>query len=78
MARGIFVGFTLAEVTAIRTAALAQLTAGKVRMNWSGDGISAGFQFAMNPADVLEECRFAIDRLNGTQGPRRVLSSFRC
>lgn len=76
MAKGIFIGLTLAQVQAIQTSAVAQLTDGKTKMSWSIDGISAGYAFPMPIADVLAECAYAINYLSGTSKPRRTVSDF--
>lgn len=78
MARGIFIGLTSDEISAIRSAAVASLTSGKIKTSFSGDGISAGFTIpaGMSPMDILEECTFATNYLNRGPG-RRVLSEFR-
>jgi len=61
MARGLFVtAFTVAEVLAIQARAKDMLLEGKTLMNWSDSGTSAGKQFAMPVAQVLEECAHAL------------------
>lgn len=77
MAKGLFVtGFTVAEVLAIQTKAKSLVLEGKTIMNYTDSGTSVGKQFAMSPADVLEECAYALRRLDpDTYG--RAVSSFR-
>lgn len=76
MAKGLFVtGFTVPEVLAIQAKAKALILEGKTIMNYTDSGTSVGKQFAMNPADVLDECAYALKKLDpATYGKRsRVL-----
>lgn len=76
-AKGLFVaGFTLDEVKAIQNKAKAMLMEGKTIMNWSdGGGTSVSKQFAMPVADVLEECAYAIRKLDPEMQGRSNASS---
>jgi len=80
MARGLFVtGFTVSEVLAIQRKAKDLLLEGKTLMNWSDSGTSAGKQFTMPVSEVLEECAYALRRLDpDTYGtpPRQASVSF--
>lgn len=63
--RGIFVGLPREEILEIRAKALSFFKQGKTLMSY-GDGVTqASKQFAMPPADVLSECRYALDKLDG-------------
>ena len=74
MARGLFItGFTVAEVLAIQAKAKALILEGKTIMNWNDAETSASKQFTMPPADVLEECAYALKVLDpATYGRKRV------
>lgn len=64
-AKGLFViGFTVAEVEAIQAKAKAMLLEGKATMSWSDSGTSVSKQFVMPPAEVLEECAYALQKLD--------------
>ena len=73
MAQGLFtVGFTVAEILQIHTKAKQMLLEGKTLMTWSESGSSAGKQFAMPVKDTLEECSFALRKMDpNTYGGRR-------
>jgi hypothetical protein len=78
-AQGIFLGLTLSEVQAIRASAVAQLTAGKTRMSISADGISVTYAFVngMSIREILLECAYALNFLDGNHPVTRTYSSFR-
>jgi hypothetical protein len=78
MAKGIFLGLTSAQVTAIQAKAVSFLTEGKTTMSYSVDGVSFGKQFPMSVETILDECRYALLYLNGGGATHRVQSSFRC
>ena len=65
MAKGIFItGFTVEEVKAIQAKAKALLMEGKTIMSWTdGGGTSVTKQLVMPVAEVLEECAYALRRL---------------
>jgi hypothetical protein len=67
---GIFVGLTEAEILAIRTQAKADMTAGRVVTSYTApSGISVAKRTVadnMSPADILRECRFALQKINPT------------
>ncbi len=64
-AKGLFVtGFTVEEVKAIQDRAKAFLMEGKTVMSWGDNGTSASKQFAMPVRDVLEECAYALRKLD--------------
>jgi hypothetical protein len=73
MAQGLFtIGFTVAEILQIQTKAKQMLLEGKTLMTWSESGSSAGKQFAMPVKETLEECAFALRKLEPeTYGGRR-------
>lgn len=79
MARGIFLGLSSAQITAIQMAAVEALTSGKVRTSISTDGVSIGYTIpsGMSPTEILEECAYATNYNAGTGPRRRVHSSFR-
>ena len=66
MAKGLFiVGFTKEEVLAIQAKAKALLLEGKTIMSWSdGGGTSVSKQQVMPVAEVLEECAYALRKLD--------------
>lgn len=65
MAQGLFsVGFTLQEVLEIESKAKALILEGKTIMQWGDGGTSAQKQFTMPVDKVLEECRYALRRLD--------------
>ena len=79
MARGLFItGFTIAEVLAIQTRAKALILEGKTIMTWNDAETSVAKQFTMPVDAVLEECAYALRRLDpATYGkPRTVAASF--
>ena len=79
MARGLFItGFTVAEVLAIQQKAKSLLLEGKTIMNWNDADTSVSKQFPMPVGEVLEECAYALRRLDpATYGkPRTVAASF--
>lgn len=64
-ARGIFVGLPREDILEIQKKAVTFFKEGKVLMSY-GDGVSQGSrQFALPPAEVLLECRYALERLDG-------------
>ena len=73
MAQGLFtVGFTVAEILQIQSKAKQMLLEGKTLMNWSESGSSASKQFPMTVRETLEECAFALRKLDPvTYGGRR-------
>ena len=64
MASGIFADFTEAEVLAIRATAKTLVTEGKTLMSWGSGNTSTGKQFTMPVREVLEECRYALRKIN--------------
>lgn len=64
-AKGLFItGFTAEEVRAIQSKAKALLLEGKTIMGWNdGGGTSVSKQLVMPIADILEECAYALRRL---------------
>lgn len=71
-AKGLFTtGFTLCEVKKIQKRAKALLLEGKTVMSWNdGGGTSVTKAFPMPVADVLEECAYALRRLDPEAGKR--------
>lgn len=65
MAKGVFItGFTAEEVKGIQAKAKALLMEGKTIMSWTdGGGTSVTKQLVMPVAEVLEECAYALRRL---------------
>ena len=47
----------------IKARALADIAQGRVITTWNGEGTSVGKRYAMEPLDLLEECRFALQQL---------------
>lgn len=72
MAQGLFVhGFTLAEVLAIQKVAKANLLAGVQQTSWSLGESSSGSVPAMTTMQVLDECQFALKKLDPKTYPSR-------
>lgn len=67
-AKGLFLrGFTLDEIKNIQSKAKAFLMEGKTIMSWNdGGGTSVSKQFAMPVTDLLEECAYALAKLEPT------------
>ena len=61
---GIFDTLTEDVVLQIQAKAIEFMLAGKVIMNWQGEGISSGKQFAMSPNDVLQECKYSLKQID--------------
>ena len=66
MPSGLFVDFSEAEVLAIRSQAKTMLTEGKTIMSWSSGNTSTSKSFVMPVKEVLEECRYALRKINPT------------
>lgn len=66
MPSGLFVDFSEAEVLAIRSQAKTMLTEGKTILSWSSGSTSTSKSFVMPVRDVLEECRYALRKINPT------------
>jgi hypothetical protein len=65
MAQGLFtVGFSLDEIRSIQTKAKTLVLEGKTIMQWGEGGTSTQKQFTMPVEKVLEECRYALRRLD--------------
>lgn len=65
---GIFTGLTQAELDALRTSALSQISSGR-RTSISGGGKSGAKEWSMDAQDVLREVIYA-EQQNGTRSPR--------
>lgn len=63
--KGLFLrGFTLDEIKSIQSKAKAFLLEGKTIMSWSdGGGTSVSKQFTMPIENLLEECAYALAKL---------------
>lgn len=73
MAQGLFTtGFTLDEVLRIQTKAKQMVLEGKTIMQWGEGGTSSQKQFTMPVEKVLDECRYALRRLDPDTYGRRV------
>jgi hypothetical protein len=66
MPSGLFVDFSEAEVLAIRSQAKTMLTEGKTILSWSSGNTSTSKSFVMPVREVLEECRYALRKINPT------------
>ena len=66
MANGIFADFSEAEVLAIRSQAKTMITEGKTILSWSSGNTSTSKSFVMPVREVLEECRYALRKINPT------------
>ena len=66
MATGIFADFSVAEVLALRSQAKTMITEGKTILSWSSGNTSTSKSFVMPVREVLEECRYALRKLNPT------------
>jgi hypothetical protein len=79
MAKGLFtVGFTVSEILEIQSRAKSLLLEGKTLMSWSDSGSSVSKQFPMTVKETLEECMFALQKLQPEVygSPRKVSQSF--
>lgn len=76
MAQGLFtVGFTIEAVLQIQSKAKQMLLEGKTLMSWSDSGSNASKQFPMTVKETLEECAFALRKLDlATYGRRRRIA----
>lgn len=73
MAQGLFTtGFTVAEVRAIQAKAKELVLEQKTIMQWGEGGTSTQKQFSMPPEKVLEECRYALRRLDPESYGRNI------
>lgn len=71
-ATGIFtVGFTVKEVLAIQQRAKQLLMDGKTVMSYTDSGTQVAKDFAMPIADVLKECKYALQLLDPVQFGKR-------
>jgi len=66
MPSGLFVDFSEAEVLAIRSQAKTMITEGKTLLSWSSGNTSTSKSFVMPVREVLEECRYALRKINPT------------
>jgi len=64
VASGIFADFTAAQVLEIRTQAKALVTEGKTIMSWGSGNTTTGKQFTMPVQEVLQECRYALRKID--------------
>lgn len=65
MPQGFFtVAFSLDEIRSIQAKAKSLVLEGKTIMQWGEGGTSAQKQFTMPVEKVLEECRYALRRLD--------------
>lgn len=64
-AEGIFVGLPRATIEKLQERAVELILQGKTIMSY-GDGVNnASKQFAMPPKEILHECQYALDKLDG-------------
>lgn len=64
-AEGIFVGLPRETIEKLRERAVELILQGKTIMSY-GDGVNnASKQFAMPPKEILHECQYALDKLDG-------------
>ena len=74
MPQGLFIGLTEAELIALKTKALANITAGTTMTNYSDGGTSVGKQITMPAKDVLAESLYALQMLNpGVYGTKTTV-----
>ena len=77
MAKGLFmVGFTVPEIKVIQKKAKTALMEGKTVMSWSDGGTSVSKQFIMPVSEILEECAYALRRLEPATTPGSPQTSF--
>jgi hypothetical protein len=79
MAQGLFtVGFSVSEILEIQSRAKGLLLEGKTLMSWSDSGSSVSKQFPMTVKETLEECAFALQKLQPEVygRPSKVAQSF--
>ena len=62
--KGIFVGMTESELLDALSTARAQAVTGQSKVNWSAAGISVGKAQNMTPHEVVQEIRFALQKID--------------
>ncbi|PTY03331.1 hypothetical protein DB346_05475 [Verrucomicrobia bacterium LW23] len=68
--QGIFtVGFTISEILQIQQQAKKMLLEGKTVMSWTDTGTTTTKQFPMTVREVLEECAYALRKLQPAAYP---------
>lgn len=73
MAQGLFTtGFSLDDVLKIQTKAKQMVLEGKTILQWGEGGTSSQKQFTLPVDKVLEECRYALKKLDPTTFGRRA------
>lgn len=65
MAIGIFVGLDKKDILTIQKRAIEFFMEGKTTMNYSDAGTSVSKQFTMSPDQVMDECNYALRRIDG-------------
>lgn len=66
-AEGIFVGLPREIIEKMRDRAVELILQGKTIMSY-GDGVNnASKQFSMPPKEILHECQYALNKLDGTK-----------
>jgi hypothetical protein len=64
-ANGIFVGLPRETIEAIRDKAVAMIMEGKAIMSYGDGSTSASKQFAMPPQQMLQEAKYALEKMEG-------------
>lgn len=65
MAIGIFVGLDKKDILLIQKRAIEFFMEGKTTMNYADAGTSVSKQFSMPPDQVMDECNYALRRIDG-------------
>jgi hypothetical protein len=65
MATGIFVGIDKNTILRIQARAIEFFLEGKTTMSYADAGTSVSKQFSMPPDQVLDECNYALRRIDG-------------
>jgi len=66
MASGLFIGLTEDELLAIKTKAVALITAGVTLTSYADSGTSVSKAVSMPPKEMLAEAMFALSKLDNT------------
>ncbi|PTX92088.1 hypothetical protein DB346_24380 [Verrucomicrobia bacterium LW23] len=75
-AQGLFSnGFTLTEILQIQQQAKKMLLEGKTVMSWTDTGTTTTKQFPMTVREVLEECAYALRKLQPAAYPSALVAA---
>jgi hypothetical protein len=75
-ASGIFVGLPQATIEAIRDKAVALILEGKTIMSYGDGATNASKQFSMPPTQMLQEAKYALERLASPTRTRGLYTNY--